>query len=72
MKTRTIFAVHKWETLDGLHHVHLWYDSDEAISFYFKNWRDAKKFASLAAKGLDLKMYTIDEPARPHEEVEVL
>jgi hypothetical protein len=70
MKTKVV-AVHKWETANGTHDVHVWYNSEECLTFNFEKWREAERFALLSAKGMGLTEYTVDEPKRPHIRVTV-
>ena len=62
-----VFAVHKWETCDGLHAVHFGENLNaEGNTKRFKSWKDAEAFANKKAVELGLTHYQIDTPEEPH------
>lgn len=69
-KKISIFVVHEWETVDGLHHVHTFKD-EKARTQRFEKWLDALLFAMKKAKRLGLKEIQIDHPDLPHYFVKV-
>ena len=65
-----VFAVDKWEGLDGLHHVTVKI-SGELITVKFEEWAKAEEWANYTARAMGLKKYQIDTPDRPHTWVSV-
>ena len=66
-KRKAVFAVHKWETGDGKHHVHSGTDFNrKGATRRFTSWTRAEKYARKRAKELGLKSYIVDTPKRPH------
>lgn len=72
MKKKTIFVVHTWETCDGLHHVHIWNDTEHPTTEYIKEWREAFRFAYKKAMEMGLDYFQVDHPDFPHEFIKVL
>ena len=65
-----VFAVDKWEGLDGLHHVTVKING-ELITVKFEEWNKAEEWANYTARVMGLKKYQIDTPDRPHTWVSV-
>ena len=66
-KKPKVFAVHGYETGDGLHRVHSGTDFNrKGATRKFKSWTAAENYARKRAKKLGLKSYMVDTPHRPH------
>lgn len=70
-KESWVFAVHKWETIDGSHHVHWHIPGEDTHTENFGLWSKALQFARKKTKELGLKEYQVDSPRRPNFMVSV-
>lgn len=70
MARKWVFAVHKWETADGKHHVS--YGTGRRYrTKSFSKWSNAREFAEKKAADMGLRKYQIDTPTHPHTMLKV-
>ena len=61
-----VFAVHKYESSDGVRHDVAYGRGKNYKVRRFKKWTLAQKFAAQKAKDMGMTQYQIDTPRRPH------
>lgn len=71
---KQVFLVHKWETVDDSHHLHVWDEStEEPTTKYFQDWNEAFNTAyEIAALDLGLDYFQVDHPDFPHKFIKIM
>jgi hypothetical protein len=71
---KKVFLVHKWETTDDTHHLHIWNGtSEDPATLYFKDWSAAfEKAYEIAALDLGLDYFQVDHPDFPHKFIKIM
>ena len=71
---KAIFLVHKWETVDDTHHLHIWDGTtEEPQTEYFQDWPSALERAyEVAALDLGLDYFQVDHPDFPHKFIKIM
>lgn len=70
---KRIFLVHKWETTNRLHNLHIWKDgSEDPETRHFRAWNIALEEAYKIADEMGLDYFQVDHPDFPHKFMKIM